>query len=303
MRVLLKGTMVLPLLVALFFCCGMAGAQDDITGTVLTDDIQPYIGPVGADSPLYGLKLALEDLDESFTANETERVNKEMEHARLRLSEVRRSLDLNQSDSAEQALNNYWLKMDLANITIARWSSNATGLLHAQEMIAKHEFVLENLLLTHPNNTGLMHAYNNSLRLQERFENKTAMKFQREINRNNQTILKAIRLEQKEHNRIGWPDATTQPTVTDTQLQQAEQEQNKNRKPTVTTVQQTEQEQNQNQKPTVTMGPQNGQQQNQNKNKGSGTPPPVTTKQQGQGQDNPGNGNAGNSGQGVPRNR
>ena len=147
--------------------------------TVLTDDIQPYNGPIGADSPLYGLKLALEDMDESFTANETERVDKQMNHARLRLSEVRRSLDLNQSDSAEQALNNYWLKMNLTNATITRWNSNATGLLHAQEMIVKHQFVLEHLLETHPNNTGLQRAYNNSLRLEEKFGEKTVVKFNR----------------------------------------------------------------------------------------------------------------------------
>lgn len=82
-------------LLGLIGLCGIAAAQAD---TVLTDDIASYSGPIGADSPLYGLKLALEDVDESFTANETERVDKEMEHARLRLSEVRRSLELNESD-------------------------------------------------------------------------------------------------------------------------------------------------------------------------------------------------------------
>ncbi|HSQ93964.1 MAG TPA: DUF5667 domain-containing protein, partial [Methanoregula sp.] len=94
------------LLVLGLLCLSGIAAAD----TVVTDDVEPYNGPIGADSPLYGLKIALEDIDESFTANETERVDKQMEHARLRLSEVRRSLELNQSDSAEVALNNYWLK-------------------------------------------------------------------------------------------------------------------------------------------------------------------------------------------------
>lgn len=186
--------------------CGIAAAQEDTSGTVLTDDIAAYNGPIGADSPLYGLKLALEDMDESFTANETERVDRQMDHARLRLSEVRRSLELNQSDSAEQALNNYWLKMNLTNATITRWNTNTTGLLHAQEMIVKHQLVLENLLASHPNNTGLQRAYNNSLRLEEKFGEKTAIRFNRTIEKNNQTILKAIKLEQKEHDRKGWPD-------------------------------------------------------------------------------------------------
>ena len=206
-------------LVVLGLLClsGIAAAGDtaaDTAGTVLTDDIQPYNGPIGADSPLYGLKIALEDMDESFTANETERVNKEMDHARLRLSEVRRSLELNQSESAQQALNNYWLKMNLTNSTISRWGSNATGLLHAQEMIVKHQFVLEHLLESHPNNTGLMRAYNNSLLLEDRFSEKTAIKFNRTMEKNNQTILKAIRLEQKEQERHGKAADTIEPNET-----------------------------------------------------------------------------------------
>ena len=116
MRKFIFGTVV-ALAIAVICLAGTAAAQDDTSGTVLTDDIRPYDGPIGADSPLYGLKLALENMDESFTANETERVAKQMEHARLRLSEVRRSLELNQSDSVQQALDNYWLKMDLTNMS------------------------------------------------------------------------------------------------------------------------------------------------------------------------------------------
>ncbi len=200
----------------LFCLSGMAAAQQE--DTILVDDVEPYDGPIGPDSPVYSLKLAFEDIDESFTANETDRVDKQMKHGRLRLSEVRRSLDLNRSDSAEVALNNYWLKMNLTNMTIAKWGSNATGLLHAQEMIVKHQYVLENLLSRNPNNTGLQRAYNNSLRLEERFTEKTALKYERIIGKNNRTILKAIRLEQKEHNRIGWPEVTTAPTLVRTTI-------------------------------------------------------------------------------------
>jgi hypothetical protein len=259
---------------------GIAAAQQDASGTntsgtVLVDDIAPYNGPIAADSPLYGLKLALENVDESFTANETERVDKEMDHAQIRLSEVRRSLDLNQSDSAQEALNNYWLKMDLANATISRWSSNATGLLHAQEQIVKHQLVLENLLASNPNNTGLQRAYNNSLALEDKFAEKTATQFQRISDNNNQTILKVIRLEQKEYyDRKGGWDANT----------------------TVTTAQ--------------TDDRQKGS--DKGKNVGNGNPVTnVTTQvqsgpqQQGQGhqQDNNGNGNSGNKGNGNSRNK
>ncbi len=214
-RKILFGSVVALTIAVAILACAVA-AQEETSGTVLIDDIEPYSGPIGADSPLYALKLALEDIDESFTANETERVAKQVDHGRLRLAEVRRSLELNQSDSAEEALKNYWLKMDLANLTIAKWSSNATGLLHAQEQIVRHQLVLEHLLETHPDNTGLQRAYENSLRLEERFGEKTMIRYNRTIAKNNQTIMKAIRLEQKEYNRKGWPETTTTVTATQT---------------------------------------------------------------------------------------
>ncbi len=200
----LTGICTALVLFGLLSICSIAAAQEDTSGTIMTDDIQPYDGPIGPGSPLYGLKLALEDVDESFTPDETERVDKQMNHARLRLSEVRRSLELNQSDSAEQALDNYWMKMNLTNTTITHWGSNGTGLLHAQEQMVKHQFVLEHLLETHPNSTGLRRAYNNSIRLEEKFGEKTMVRFNRTLERNNQTILKAIHLEQKEQDRRGW---------------------------------------------------------------------------------------------------
>jgi hypothetical protein len=278
MRKIIFGTVV-ALLFAVFCLAGIASAQEDIRGTLLIDDIQPYNGPIGADSPLYGLKLALEDMDETFTANETERVDKQMDHARLRLAEVRRSLELNKSDSAEQALNNYWLKMDLTNTTISRWGSNVTGLLNAQEMIVKHQYVLEHLLETHPNNTGLQRAYNNSLRLEEKFTEKTAIQFNRTMEKNNQTILRAIRLEQKEHDRKGWPDANMTATATLAQQDDHQKGWEKNKDTTagnnnhVTTV--------------TTQAPATDQLQNQGKGQG----------QENQ-QDDPGKGSSGNKGNG-----
>jgi hypothetical protein len=217
------------LMLGLLCLSGIAAAQEDstatdISGTILLDDIQPYDGPIDAGSPLYGLKIAFEDMDESFTSNQTERVDKQMSHARLRIAEVRRALELNQSDSAQEALDNYWQKMNLTQFTLSMFRSNTTGLLHAQEQITRHQFVLEKLLLSHPNNTGLWRAYNNSLRLEEKFSEKTAIKFNRTMEKNNQTIIKAIRLELKEMERHG---NTTQPDHT--QEQQIEREKNGNR--------------------------------------------------------------------------
>lgn len=278
---ILYGT-IIALFIASVVLVGAVTAEQDTPGTVLTDDIRPYDGPIGPDSPLYGLKLALEDMDESFTANETERVDKQMNHARLRLSEVRRSLDLNQSDSVRQALDNYWLKMNLTNMTIAMWKSNATGLLHAEEMIVKHQYVLENLLARHPNNTGLQRAYNNSLRLEERFTEKTAIRFNRTMEKNNQTIIRAIRLEQKEHDRKGWADTTTSETTVQTDDKQRGWEKDKGKNSgnsnMVTTV--------------TTLAPATYQLQNQGKDRGQGNQ-----------QDDTGKGNTGDKGNGNSKNK
>ena len=62
-------------------------------------------------------------------------------------------------------------------------------------MITLHQAVLANLVLLYPNNTGLARAYNNSLLLEQKFGEKTEMRFARFIEKNNKTIFKAVRLE------------------------------------------------------------------------------------------------------------
>ena len=71
MHIILGGLLVMALLCSV----GTVAARDENTpgaqGTVdPSDDIAPYSGPIGADSPLHGLKLAMEDLDETFTFND-----------------------------------------------------------------------------------------------------------------------------------------------------------------------------------------------------------------------------------------
>jgi hypothetical protein len=73
--------------------------------------------------------------------------------------------------------------------------SNTTGLLHAQEMLARHQEVLANLVLLHPDNQGLKRAYNNSLLLEQKFGDKTEMRFTRVTEKNNKSVFKAVRLE------------------------------------------------------------------------------------------------------------
>jgi hypothetical protein len=194
------GWMAGIVVLALLCTVGATAAQEDagavMEGAVIVDDVAPYDGAIGPGSPLYGLKIAFEDLDESFTANETERFNLQMNTSRLRLSEVRRELQRNNTDAASRALDLYEQKTNMTRLQLQNYTaSNATGLLHAQEMILNHQLVLENLLDTHPGNQGLMQAYNNSLSLEQKFQEKTQTRFERVMQKNNATIVKAVRLE------------------------------------------------------------------------------------------------------------
>jgi hypothetical protein len=193
------------ILIALLFMTGnVAALEDNSSGgmreSISPEDIAPYQGPISADSPLYGLKIAMEDLDETFTFNDTERVEKQVDHARLRIAEVRRELSLNRTNASERAVELYWQKLNLTERSLSPFASNSTGLLHAQEMIARHQSILANLSRQYPNNTGLARAYNNSLLLEWKFEQKTEMRLDRIIEKNNKTIFKAIRLELKKQN-------------------------------------------------------------------------------------------------------
>jgi hypothetical protein len=195
-QIILGGILVIVLLLSV----GTVAALDDNSageqGTRdISEDIAPYNGPIGADSPLHGLKLAMEDLDETFTFNDTQRVEKRLDHAQLRIAEVRRELNLNRTTSAERALEQYRQKLNLTEGSLTPFGSNATGLLHAQEMITRHQSILASLVLLYPNNTGLARAYNNSLLLEKKFGEKTEMRFTRFIEKNNKTVFKAVRLE------------------------------------------------------------------------------------------------------------
>jgi hypothetical protein len=194
------------LLIALFCGFGTAAVQDNSTKAYgvdfVTYDIMPFDGTIGADSPLYGLKVAMEDLDETFTFNGTQRVEKQVDHAQLRIAEVLKELEFNRTVPAERALELYRQKLNMTEKSLTLFGSNETGLLHAQEMITLHQTVLENLWLSHPDIPGLFRAYNNSLSLGQRFEQKTAMKFTRITGKDNKTILKTERLDLREQTRI-----------------------------------------------------------------------------------------------------
>ncbi len=200
-QIVLAGIAVILLLCSL----GTVSAlYDNSTGSQgaerVSDTIDPYSSPIGADSPLYGLKIAMEDLDETFTFNESQRVEKQIDHGRVRITEVQRELQRNRPDIAEKALEQYKQKLNLTEGSLRPFTTNATGLLHAQEMITWHQEVLASLILKYPNNTGLIRAYDNSRSLELKFENKTEMRFTRSIEKDNKTVFKAVRLQIQNQN-------------------------------------------------------------------------------------------------------
>ncbi len=131
---------------------------------------------IGPGNALYGLKIAFGNIGEVFTFNASEKLGKQVSSARHRIAEARAALRRNDTDAANIALAEYDTKMKDMNKTMSGLSDNDTGFINAKMMILKHQRVLENLSIAHPDNKGLQRAYNNSRELQVKFESKTEKK-------------------------------------------------------------------------------------------------------------------------------
>ena len=206
-QIILAGIIIVALLsstgtvVALGNSSAAAQGPGSISGTSIYGK-----DPIGPQSPMFGLKIAMEDLDETFTFNDTRRVEKQVDHAQTRIEEVRRELELNQGGSAEKALDLYSQKLNQTEMSLPRIQSDATGLLHVQELIALHQTLLADLLSRYPGSPGLARAYNNNLALEQKFGEKTRMKFERVVDKNNKTALKAVKLDTGTQNNAGGND-------------------------------------------------------------------------------------------------
>jgi hypothetical protein len=127
-------------------------------------------GLFGPGNALYGLKIAFQNIGETFTFNASEKLGLQVAHARQRIAEARAALKKNDTDAADKALAQYEAKMTSVNESMSKLSDNDTGLINAQKEIAKHQVILEMLLVSHPNSTGLQRAYNNSIRHEDKFK-------------------------------------------------------------------------------------------------------------------------------------
>lgn len=210
-------TLASTVLLMLVFTIGMASATDqnatgnetptvNTTGTAdatltatatatstaiagATDNETADEGIIGPGNALYGLKIAFENIGETFTFNASEKLGKQVAHARQRIAEARAELGKNDTEAANRALAEYGAKINAVNESMSKLSDNDTGLINAQQMITKHQDILGMLLASHPNSTGLLRAYNNSIRLEEKFK----LKIERRAGRieNNRTETKA----------------------------------------------------------------------------------------------------------------
>jgi hypothetical protein len=171
---------------------GLAMAAGNLTPAALQEGtlLAPSTDAIGPTSPLYGFKIALENFDESFTPNQTEKLEKEINRTELRLAELQTALAANQTDAANRTLDQYWQKVNQSEETIttitnrdgpdttvpngSTWQpqNNGTGLMLALENLNRHQETFRYLMQEYPNNTGLVRAYNNSLERQLRFEEK-----------------------------------------------------------------------------------------------------------------------------------
>jgi len=201
MQIVLAGIVVIALLCSVGTVTALADNSTRIQrADGVSDTTEPYNGPIGAESPLYGLKIAMENLDETFTFNDSQRVEKQIDHGNVRIEEVQRELQLNRPDIAERALEQYKQKLNLTERSLKTFTKNTSELIHAQEKITKHEEILASLILKYPNNTGLIRAYDNSHSLELNFENKTEMRFARTIEKDNKTVYTAVRLQIQNQN-------------------------------------------------------------------------------------------------------
>ncbi|VVB55550.1 Uncharacterised protein [uncultured archaeon] len=143
---------------------------------------------IGPGHLLYRLKIAFENMGETFTYNSSEKLGKQVSHARHRINEYRKALKQNDMKAADKALAQYEEKMNEVNASMSKLSGNDTGLINAQQMILKHQFILENLSISHPDNKGLQRAYKNSKNLQTKFASKIEKKFDANSTKKNQEI-------------------------------------------------------------------------------------------------------------------
>jgi hypothetical protein len=122
---------------------------------------------------------------------------KRMNHAELRIAEIKGLLLMNKSVEAERALDAYFDEMNLTALDLSRIPVRTTGIANAYQQHVKHELVLWNLLQANPNSTKLWQAYNHTLALEERFMEKSTIRLEKRIGQLNRITAKVVRISER----------------------------------------------------------------------------------------------------------
>ena len=177
-------------------------SMDDLTEDepeeLVIEDVEPFTGSIGPGDLLYGLKITFENLDESFTFNKTRKLEKQLEHAELRLAEAKYELEMDRSENAEEAIERFKVKIQTSDDLLSELG-NDTSLLDPQMTIAKHQFVLEQLLISNPDLAGLEITIEHSAELGKKFETKTKIELEH-VSEDGET--RTIRVVQREKTEV-----------------------------------------------------------------------------------------------------
>jgi hypothetical protein len=136
-----------------------------------SDGVQAYNGWVGSDSPLYGLKLLIEQIDESLAGDINAKLMKQMAHAETRLSEAYAMALKNNTGAAEAALNEYARTMGQINATMDDPGVDDGTYLNMSRQFEKYQnhfrYMVNNSTLTEQSRNRWANAFNYS----EQFQN------------------------------------------------------------------------------------------------------------------------------------
>ena len=110
------------------------------------EDVPPYPECFCPESPLYGLKIALENIDEAVSRSADAKLDKQVAHAEERIAEAKAMIEKGKPEAAEKAMKGYTEKTAAIGETATKPNVTEKGLQHAHLMLSKHETVLQGLI-------------------------------------------------------------------------------------------------------------------------------------------------------------
>jgi hypothetical protein len=101
--------------------------------------VQPYKGSIGADSPLYKIKVFMQKADVMLTFDNTAKMNKQMNYADERLSEALAAMENNNTDALNVSLDEYETQIGELNDTTQAPDINDSDYNNLSAMLYHHQ--------------------------------------------------------------------------------------------------------------------------------------------------------------------